>query len=346
MAIDRSSLPSALQPSALSPARSRLSTSSVSQDERFEYWMDMVCALYVPLDCERPSTRETFGEIEFSQLGALDLTRVRSNVQHVRRNAGLIRRDARDWVLVQIQCQGRSVVSQDGREARLAPGDFVCYDTTRPYELHFEDLHHEAIVVRLPRSEIDPHVVNLQDLTATTVPGTCAAGHLLLSMIETLQRDIERLHPSSALGVAEGVTSIIAAGLRGLPGANTRRSSNLSAFHVARIKAYVAENLRNPDLSIAGIAAAMKLSPDHLSRLFRGEPVPLSRLVWQQRLDACRRELCDPRLTQRGVSEIAFSWGFNDATHFSRSFKEHFGVTPREWRQQALAALAATAFVA
>ena len=37
------------------------------------------------------------------------------------------------------------------------------------------------------------------------------------------------------------------------------------------------------------------------------------------------------------MSDIAFSWGFNDAAHFSRSFKEQYGMSPREFRQQALA---------
>ncbi len=328
----RISTTGSLRPESLSPARNRLSTEGVNRDERFAYWLDMICALYVRLDCERPAHRDVFGQIEFSRLGTIDLTQVSSNVQHVRRVPALIRGDARDWLLVQIQRHGRGIVQQDGREANLVPGDFVLYDTTRPYELHFQDPQHDLIVVRLPRSELEPHVPNLHELTATTVPGSCAAGHLLLSMIETLQRDIDRLHPSSALGVAEGVTSIIAAGLRSLPGANTKRPSNLSAFHVARVKAHVMESLRDPELSIANIAAAMKLSPDHLSRLFRGEPAPLSRFIWHQRLDACRRELSDPRFAQRSVSEIAFSWGFNDATHFSRSFKEQFGMTPREWR--------------
>lgn len=66
--------------------------------------------------------------------------------------------------------------------------------------------------------------------------------------------------------------------------------------------------------------------------------MPLSRLIWQHRLDACRRELCDPRLAQRSVSEIAFPWSFNGASRFSRSFKEQFGTTSREWREQALGA--------
>lgn len=323
-----------LHPAPLSPGRSRLSTASVPVRERLAYYLDMICAVYARLDCARLADQGVFGEIEFSRLGSLDLTQVGSNVRHLRRAPELIRSDARDALLVHIQRRGRGLVQQDGRDAHLLPGDFALYDTTRPYDLRFQDPHHEVIVLRLPRAQLEPHVANLHELTATTVPGSGAAGHLLLTMIETLQRNVDRLHPSSALGVAEGVTSIIAAGLRSLPGANTRRPTNLSAFHVARVKAYVMQSLRDPELSIASIAAAMKLSPDHLSRLFRDQPAPLSRFIWQQRLDACRRELSDPRLAQRSVSEIAFSWGFNDATHFSRAFRDQFGTTPRAWRQQ------------
>jgi len=320
-----------------SSQRLRLSTAEAGPSDRFAYWLDMICRIYARLECERPAD-QVFGQISFNQLGTLGFTEVHSNVQVVRRTPGMIRDDTRDSCLVHIQRVGRALVRQDGREAQLVPGDFVMYDTTRPYELLFEERGHEVIVVRLPRTELQPHVVNLHDLTATTVPGTCAAGNLLLTMIDTLQRDIDRLHPSSAIGVSEGITSIIAAGLRSLPGANMQRSSQLCAYHVARVKAYVMEQLRDPALSIANIAAAMRMSPDHLSRLFRGEPVPLSRWLWQQRLDACRRDLCDPRLAHQSVSEIAFSWGFNDATHFSRSFKEQFGVSPRDWRQQSCAA--------
>jgi transcriptional regulator GlxA family with amidase domain len=64
--------------------------------------------------------------------------------------------------------------------------------------------------------------------------------------------------------------------------------------------------------------------------------MPLSRMIWQQRLTACRRELADASMAHRSVSDIAFSWGFNEAAHFSRSFREQFGLSPREWRQAAI----------
>ena len=330
-------LPDSLRPSTVSLARQRVSTAAVPTEQRVEYWLDVICAMYVQLECDLPTDRTLFGDIEFSRLGSLDLTLLRSNATRVRRTQSQISRSGEDCCLVQLQREGSGTVLQDGRVASLNPGDFVLYDCGRPYELVFHGDHHEVIVLRVPRAQLEPHVGNLSELTATTVSGGGAAGHLLLSMVETLRRDIDQLHRSSAIGVSEAITSIVAAGLRSLPGANARKPSNLSAYHVARVKAFVLEHLRDPELSVATVALAMKLSPDHLSRLFRGEAVPLSRLIWQQRLDACRRELADPRLAERSVSEVAYSWGFNDAAHFSRSFREHFGVSPRDWRQQTFA---------
>jgi AraC-like DNA-binding protein len=53
-------------------------------------------------------------------------------------------------------------------------------------------------------------------------------------------------------------------------------------------------------------------------------------------LDASRRDLANPRLLEQSVSDIAFSWGFNNAAHFSRSFRDEYRMTPREWRDASL----------
>lgn len=314
------------------PAKRVLSTTSVPENQRLAYWKDMICAVYVELDCEAVNDRDFFGDIEFNRLGSLDLTHLRSNARRIRRTPPQIRKTTEDYCLVQVQREGKAVVCQDGRLAVVNPGDFVMYDCTRPYELIFDDQHHDVLVMRVPRTQLEGHVSNLQELTATTITSHDAAGHLLLSMVETLRRDIDRLHPSSALGVSDAIINIVAAGLRGLPGANVRKSSNLQAYHVARIRTYVQEHLRDPELSINSIAAALQFSPDHLSRIFRTEPVALSRVIWKMRLDGCRRDLADPRMSARSVSEVAFSWGFNNAAHFSRSFKEEYRTSPSEWR--------------
>ena len=48
------------------------------------------------------------------------------------------------------------------------------------------------------------------------------------------------------------------------------------------------------------------------------------------------RELTEPGTPPRTITDIAFSWGFNNGTHFSRVFREHAGLSPSEFRQAAL----------
>jgi AraC-like DNA-binding protein len=77
------------------------------------------------------------------------------------------------------------------------------------------------------------------------------------------------------------------------------------------------------------------MSVGHLHRLFKTEPLSPSQYLWSRRLEACSRELLDPRRAKVSVAEIAFKWGFNDAAHFSRAFRDRFNCSPREWRRQA-----------
>jgi AraC-like DNA-binding protein len=45
------------------------------------------------------------------------------------------------------------------------------------------------------------------------------------------------------------------------------------------------------------------------------------------------RDLQNPAHAQRTITDIAFSWGFNNGAHFSRVFREHTGLTPSDFRE-------------
>jgi AraC-like DNA-binding protein len=222
-------------------------------------------------------------------------------------------------------------VAQDGRTACLAPGDFALYDSTRPYELQF-DGPFQQYVLKLPGPTLRTALRDTHRLTATSVSGERGAGHLMINMIRTLAADIDTLAPASAVAVADSVTQILIAGLSALPAAHRPALTSLTALHREQIKACVRARLREPGLSVVAIAAQLKLAPSTLHRAWAGEPCSLADWIWAQRLDAARRDLCDPALAARSVSEIAFSWGFNDAAHFSRAFRTRFGCAPSELR--------------
>jgi len=309
-----------------------VSTDSVEPSQRLAFWTDMVCNTYVQLDCDATSGRSGIdGHIDADTLATLQLSRVTATPQIVRRTPAKIARASEDYFLVSIQTQGQGVIVQDGRAARLAPGDFALYDSTRPYELHF-DAPFQQYVLRLPGPTLRTALRDTRSLTASTVSGQRGAGHLMIGMIRTLAADIGTLAPESAAAVAESVTQILIAGLAGLPAARQQAVSNLTAYHREQIRACARSRLRDPALTVAGIAAQLQLSPSTLHRAWAGEACSIAEWIWSQRLDAARRDLCDPGLDARSVSDIAFSWGFNDAAHFSRAFRARFGCSARELR--------------
>lgn len=309
-----------------------LSTAEVVPAQRLAYWSDVVCDTYVQLECDAPHGTAPFeGEIAVDRLSALALTRVTSTAQTVRRTPAILSRASEDRFLVSIQTAGRGVVSQDGRDAVLAPGDFALYDSTRPYTLRF-DGPFQQIVLMLPGPVLRSALRDTRRLTATAVSGQRGAGRLLIEMIRTLSSDIEQLAAPSAAAVADSVTQILVAGLAALPAAGATGVSQRTAYHREQVKALVRQHLRDPEFGVAALAQALRLSPSTLHRAWAGEPLSLADWIWAQRLDAARRDLVAPALAGRSVSEIAYGCGFNDAAHFSRAFRARFGCAPSEWR--------------
>jgi AraC-like DNA-binding protein len=109
-----------------------------------------------------------------------------------------------------------------------------------------------------------------------------------------------------------------------------------------RIKDYIAKNLRNPNLSVAHIAEALRYSPRYLQKAFERQGITISSYVSQARLGRCYHDLQNPLLRNESITGIAFSWGFNSSAHFSRSFREHFGVSPHIARNEGPKLYAAT----
>jgi AraC-like DNA-binding protein len=68
-------------------------------------------------------------------------------------------------------------------------------------------------------------------------------------------------------------------------------------------------------------------------KVFQTEGTTVSDQIWRMRLARCREDLCNPAYANQSITDIAFSWGFNSSAHFSRAFKDEFGVCPRILRK-------------
>ncbi len=81
------------------------------------------------------------------------------------------------------------------------------------------------------------------------------------------------------------------------------------------------------------VARELGISPSTLQRRLAAEGLSFTRL-----LNDTRRNLAGVyvRESQRPIKDIAYSLGFADLSNFTRAFRVWFGMTPRDFRQQAL----------
>jgi AraC-like DNA-binding protein len=80
--------------------------------------------------------------------------------------------------------------------------------------------------------------------------------------------------------------------------------------------------------------ASLAMTLRHLHMVFAETGGTLGAHIRDRRLARIRRDLADPRLARRSITEIAFRWGFNDAAHASRAFSRAYGMSPSRFRTE------------
>jgi AraC-like DNA-binding protein len=66
-----------------------------------------------------------------------------------------------------------------------------------------------------------------------------------------------------------------------------------------------------------------------VNRVFSATGQTVGEVVRARRLARARAEVT---ASDRPISEIAHRWGFSDTSHFSRTFKAHYGYSPTDYR--------------
>jgi AraC-like DNA-binding protein len=234
-------------------------------------------------------------------------------------------------LMVTMQDEGTSLIRQDGRECELSPGKFCVIDTVRP--LHIETSAIRIRSVYLDRTQFVESYPQVDAVTARTFEATQGSGAIFRSMFDEMFRLAPTLDDSTADSIAEALPFVLATSLHGVrEGASPNTGSKLRQFHKQRIRRYARGSLRDPNLSVDEIATGVNLSPRYVFELFSDEEMSLMKWVWSERLARSRRDLSDGVLRGRSIGEIAYSWGFCDLSHFSRSFKQKYRLSPREFR--------------
>lgn len=318
------------------PSLVHVSTDSVPPDQRTAYWADWVCSELIRAEVQTLTPSPGFqGSIARVALPGVEVCRIQSTQQEVARTPSMAANTEHEQILVTVQRRGVGLITQDGRTARLQPGEMAMFSTARPYTLRF-DAGFEQTLLILPAAQVHHLLGAVDTLYATTLAPTAGPQDVLQRLADTLtqgpqatpERPVHR-HLGQAL------LHTLAAAVESCRPNDTITPAGrgpLGTYHRARIHTVINRHLADPRLDIDLIAAKVQLSPAHIHRLFEAEPATVAATIRLRRLQACQRDLADPNLAHRAISDIAYSWGFNQAAHFSRLFKQTFGMSPGTWR--------------
>ena len=109
------------------------------------------------------------------------------------------------------------------------------------------------------------------------------------------------------------------------------QSGKLRDFYVKEATSFIEQNFQN-DISVEDIAAFCNLNRSYFGKIFRDAvgKSPQEFLI-QYRMTKAAELL---KLTELSVKDISNAVGYPSQLHFSRAFKNTFGISPREWRSQ------------
>lgn len=119
--------------------------------------------------------------------------------------------------------------------------------------------------------------------------------------------------------------------MRSSAGTNIQKGSQLRDFYIHEALNFMEHNFQN-DISVEDVATVCGLNRSYFGKIFKQAvgKSPQEFLLSYRMVKAT--ELL--KLTQLSIGDISQAVGYDNQLHFSRAFKNIYGMSPREWRNR------------
>ena len=300
--------------------------------EVFPYGQNACYDTVFHVQCARLLDQPFFGEIAITPTRYDSFARIYSRDHQVVKGARRIQQTNERVVHIYVQDSGTGLFVQNGRKTEVSAGDFICLDSVQPSSWSSKE-DCRILVLLVPRDLLVKRLGPVEQFTACVVRGNTPIGSLVSSFLRSAASVARVADPVTARRISEIALDLVTAALGELISHQPQQKPSWGRIALLyRAKSFAEENLHDPALNSAMIAHALKISVRYLQELFHDESTTVSNWICHARLERCRRELADPLLANKGVSQIAYDCGFSDLSHFGHRFKEAFSVSPSGFR--------------
>ena len=301
-----------------------VSTDPIRPAERQAFWTEAISRSFAPVETRPLGSAVISGHFEFVEIGTAKLVRFDSSPQCYSRDARLVSRAGSDEFMFDFQRRGRSVMRQASHEGTIEPGFGVLYDARRPFEdrLYGDEARSELLIATVPAAELLRAFPDAERLCARPVPLAGAVARAIAACIGAAIAET-RTNPQ-----AIDIVACLAALLR-LAAGQSHGLGRASLFGL--LDAYLKANIAAlPPAPV--IATKFGISERTLHRIFADRETTFERHVLRLKAALLRELLQQAPLSRVPIASLAMQCGFSDAAHAARTFRNFYGVTPREYR--------------
>lgn len=309
-----------------------LRPSMSAPNQRFDQWRDLVRLSCGPLQVLPGDDDFAAGTIMKGALGGMNVSVVDADPHTVVRTERLIRGADAEYMYLCGVLEGSARIEQGDRRATGRTGELISFDSTRPYTLTMPEKF-RMIALMFPHRMVGLSPNGTRTLTAKAWSGRSGVEALLFQLLDGLSCHLSELSPSTAgsLGtsVASLVSTLFAERLRLSP------SEPCAARHslMLRVQAFARQHLADQRLDPQLLAQRHGVSLRYLQNLFQEQGTSPARWIRDERLARCHEDLRAPHSAHLTVAAIGERWGLPGPSHFTRLFRDRYGVTPSDFRK-------------
>ncbi len=207
----------------------------------------------------------------------------------------------------------------------------VLFDLSQPTKTSTSDFANLSLII--PRSSLEGALQQPEDHNMKVLDANEGITAVLRDTYLSLFKNIDSMSLEHSERVLSSITDLLATSLNSSEKYGSRDFHQHQATTVYAIKRFIQTHIANPDLSPAFIAAEMGFSRSKLYRIF-DKIGGVTEYIRQQRMQKAYHLLTQPNLSHIPIYQVALEFGYNTDNSFIRAFREHFGITPSDARNQ------------
>ena len=270
------------------------------------------------------------GDVSTMSVSRFETAIISLNAKRVLRDKRMIRRDPGEHLFLVIQDKGNCWIHQNETSGRLAPGDMYLVDSAHSSEFVYNGVDARQVSIHLPRSEM------LHRFGAICTGGIAIdrSDPLFVAMRAVLTK-IFSDDASVAPHHGEAFLSILGAYFRSVEHQEALQERTSKGV-LSRALSLIDRHAMDPDFGPQKLAELLQVSPRTLQRQFGALGEPVGKRLLAVRLDTARARLntMSEGTGRSTIADVAYESGFNDLSHFYRTFRDRFGMPPGDLRKK------------